>query len=218
MSEESHETVGEIVSNARDKYTVHECNECTRRKCCELRFDSAECREEREDIFLLLGIEDGYFSDLLNRIEAAWKRDEEGAVEHATRHADAVARDNCRDCVHNPKGENYEGGNAAAMYEALVKIAHYCDDIYEMDDPCCADGHILSDMARAALSKPPRKGKWKNGTKYEYEYAYCSECGRMQWAGWDTHKQAKENIESFAHYYKFCPGCGAEMEGGVYVQ
>lgn len=72
--------------------------------------------------------------------------------------------------------------------------------------------------ARAALSASPRKGKWKNGTKYEYEYAYCSECGHMQWAGWDTREQAKENIESFAHDYKFCPGCGAEMEGGVYVK
>lgn len=78
MSEESHETVGEIIAVARDKYTVHECNECTRRKCCELKFDSAECREEREDIFLSFGIEDGYFSDLLNRIEAAWKRERVG--------------------------------------------------------------------------------------------------------------------------------------------
>ena len=29
----------------------------------------------------------------------------------------------------------------------------------------------------------PRKGKWINGSGYEYEYAYCSECGRLQWAG-----------------------------------
>lgn len=71
---------------------------------------------------------------------------------------------------------------------------------------------------RPAASTPPRKGKWKNGRRYEYEYAYCSECGRMQWAGWDTHKQAEENIESFACDYKYCPGCGAEMEGGVYVK
>ena len=39
---------------------------------------------------------------------------EERAVEHATRHAESVARDNCRDCVRNPDGKNYEGGNAAA--------------------------------------------------------------------------------------------------------
>ncbi len=66
--------------------------------------------------------------------------------------------------------------------------------------------------------QPRRNGKWENGTEYEYEYAYCSECGRMQWAGWDTHKQARENIESFADKYRYCPGCGAEMEGGVYVE
>ena len=65
---------------------------------------------------------------------------------------------------------------------------------------------------------PPRKGKWMNGRGYEYEYAYCSECGRMQFAGWDTHKQAEENIESFACDYKYCPCCGAKMEGGVYVK
>lgn len=75
MSEELQDTVGKIIAVARDKYTVHECNECTWRKCCELKFDSAECREVREDIFLSLGIEDGYFSDLLNRIEAAYKRE-----------------------------------------------------------------------------------------------------------------------------------------------
>ncbi len=74
------------------------------------------------------------------------------------------------------------------------------------------------EKARCALSALPHKGKWKNGTLYEYEYAYCSECGRAQWAGWDTHKQAEEEIESFADNYRFCPGCGTEMEGGVYVK
>ena len=69
-----------------------------------------------------------------------------------------------------------------------------------------------------ALSTPAHKGKWKNGTMYEYEYAYCSECGRAQWADWDSHKQAEENIKLFACNYKYCPGCGAEMEGGVYVK
>lgn len=68
------------------------------------------------------------------------------------------------------------------------------------------------------LSSQSHKGKWKNGRNYEYEYAYCSECGRMQWAGWNSHKEAEKNIESFADDYRFCPGCGAEMEGGEYVK
>ena len=35
--------------------------------------------------------------------------------------------------------------------EALEYIAHYCDDRYRMDDPCCADGHILAGKAKEAL-------------------------------------------------------------------
>lgn len=73
-------------------------------------------------------------------------------------------------------------------------------------------------MLRAVLAEPPRMGKWVNGRGYEYEYAYCSECGRMQWASWDSHRQAEEYVESFADNYRFCPGCGAKMEGGVYVK
>ena len=36
-------------------------------------------------------------------------------------------------------------------HEALEFIAHYCDDIYRMDDSCCADGYILADKAKEAL-------------------------------------------------------------------
>ena len=93
-----------------------------------------------------------------DRIEAAWKRDEERAVEHATRHAEAVARDNCRDCVHNPKGKNYEGGNAAVMREACVNIAGYAQTAKCHTE----DGHILGYLdqiekwAKSAISAPAR--------------------------------------------------------------
>ena len=36
-------------------------------------------------------------------------------------------------------------------HEALEFIAHYDDDIYQRDDPCCADGHILAGKAKEAL-------------------------------------------------------------------
>lgn len=79
-----------------------------------------------------------------DRIEAAWKRER---VEVRMTASTTILKERVPVAV----------GNAAAMYEALVKIAHYCDDENEMDDPYCADGHILSDMARAALSAPPRQ-------------------------------------------------------------
>lgn len=143
-------------------------------------------------------------SDWADRIEAAVKR------ERVERHEYELAE--CERCAR---------ANSAAMRAALVEVdtlmGRICDHISEPN-------HILhyackaGEVARAALAAPARKGKWKNGTDYEYEYAYCSECGRMQWAGWDTHKQAEENIESFAANYRYCPGCGTEMEGGVYVK
>ena len=116
-----------------------------------------------------------------------------------------------------------ETGNAAALREARLREA--LESTEELLEHFAKPGTMLGDAFflhmrdnRAALAAPPRKGRWKNGRGYEYEYAYCSECGRMQWAGWDTHKQAEENIESFADDYRFCPGCGAEMEGGEYVK
>lgn len=60
--------------------------------------------------------------------------------------------------------------------------------------------------------------QWLNGKNYEYEFAYCSACGRMEHAGWDTHQQAKEEIGKFYESYKYCPGCGAKMTGGMYVE
>lgn len=142
--------VDKIISSARDKYTVHNCGECTYRKCCSLGFGSADCMSRRESIFLKLGIEDGYFSKLLDDIETAHKRE---LAEWESAACACVS-----DAVMSGKVavEHKLVCNAAAMYDALVKIAHYCDDKDGMDDPYCADGHILSDMARAALSAPVR--------------------------------------------------------------
>lgn len=120
---------------------------------------------------------------------------------------------------HNPPN----AVNVAAMREALeaiVKVGYphnfqheaphisgYCYEITDAITKCLE-----------ALAAPPHTGKWMNGRKYEYEYAYCSACGRMQWADWNSHREAEDNIEDFADNYKFCPGCGAKMEGGVYVK
>ena len=69
------ETIADIIAEARDKYTVHECNQCSWRKCCSKGFGSEECGKFRESIFLRLGIEDGYFTQLLDRLDAAHKRE-----------------------------------------------------------------------------------------------------------------------------------------------
>ena len=71
------ETIADIIAEARDKYTVHECNQCSWRKCCSKGFGSEECGKFRESIFLRLGIEDGYFTQLLDRLDAAHKRERE---------------------------------------------------------------------------------------------------------------------------------------------
>lgn len=86
-----------------------------------------------------------------DRIEAAAKREEEHAIEHATKHAEAIARDNCRDCIYNPRSENYVRGNAEVMRKAL-EIAH---NYFERN------GTLRSDAARAveaALASPPKNG------------------------------------------------------------
>lgn len=97
--------------------------------------------------------------DYADRVEIAARRERDRAVEHATRHAEAVARDNCRDCVHNPSGKNYEGGNAAAMREACQKTRDLlvrrgngkCQCVLTWDE-----FDYAQKMLRAALSAPAR--------------------------------------------------------------
>lgn len=83
---------------------------------------------------------------------------------------------------------------------------------------CAIRARSADEAVARAVAALPHTGKWKNGREYEYEYAYCSECGHMQWADWESHKQAEECIGGFADVYRFCPHCGAKMEGGVYVK
>ncbi len=98
-------------------------------------------------------VEQGQFARVMaDRIEAAAKRDEEHAVEHATRHAEAVARDNCRDCIYNPAGKNYECGNAAAMREALETVRKYVKET--TPDKVMLD--VIEVWCNEALAKPMR--------------------------------------------------------------
>lgn len=75
-------------------------------------------------------------------------------------------------------------------------------------------------MTNKTESTKPNKRQlaaiWINGDDYEYEFAYCSRCGRKEYAGWNTHAEAKDKVEHFHEDYRYCPGCGAHMMGGHY--
>lgn len=144
MSDQEQETLADIVADIRER--------------AENAMRNGERLVHNEAVAMLL-------RSVADRLEAAAKRDEERAVEHATRHAEAVARDNCRDCVHNPSGKNYEGGNAAAMREALVFLrdqelwmlegnVRHCVGltVFGLEQVC----KIMRGVIEEALSAPPR--------------------------------------------------------------
>ena len=68
-------------------------------------------------------------------------------------------------------------------------------------------------IAEERKSRPNLVAEWKLGP--EYESAYCSHCGHMQYADWDAYIEAAEKIGTFHEEYKFCPNCGAQMKGGT---
>jgi hypothetical protein len=75
MERKRRDEIDAILAEARNKYTVHNCNECDYRKSCDHRFDCDECKTTRKSISLAFGIEDDYFTKLLDQIEAAYKRE-----------------------------------------------------------------------------------------------------------------------------------------------
>lgn len=105
------------------------------------------------------GVAANVVMDFTDRVETAARRERDHAVEHATRHAEAVARDNCRDCVHNPRG-----GNAAAMREALKGLDEemtFCERNVELGIGFALEGlrehcRIVRQILKSALSAPPR--------------------------------------------------------------
>lgn len=127
----------EIIAEAREKYTVHNCRQCEFRKSCNNEFDSDECKDMRRSIMLGFGIEDGYFTKLLDRLEAAHKRELGATCEKSS-----------------------QVGNAAKIREALercVKMLDICL-LYSHEGYLSQNDDIRDVMAQAenALAAPPR--------------------------------------------------------------
>lgn len=115
-------TVDEIIAETREKYTVHNCSQCEFRKSCNDKFDSEKCKGMRQSIMLGFGIEDGYFTKLLDSLEAAHKREM----------ADALDTGAFVEAAHNRKvdvskaetttDKNSVVGNGAKCREALLAV------------------------------------------------------------------------------------------------
>ena len=128
-----------------------------------------------------------------DRLEAAWKRDEDHAVEHATRHAEAVARDNCRDCVHNPRGKNFEGGNAAAMCDIVTALANV---ILPPRGKADEDGWLawvraMQAKARAALADATTKNSSAVGNAAAVREALEALVAYWDWNGYDAMRESR---------------------------
>jgi len=126
MERKRRDEIDAILTEARNKYTVHECNECDYRKSCDLRFDCDECKTKRISISLAFGIEDDYFTKLLDRIEVAAKRERSDLADAH----DAIARLESelaearreRDSICMKQALSVAVGNAAALRAALKDV------------------------------------------------------------------------------------------------
>lgn len=45
----------------------------------------------------------------------------------------------------------------------------------------------------------------------EYEFAYCSKCGRQEYADWNSTSESINKIDEFSKDYRYCPWCGTRM-------
>lgn len=103
-----------------------------------------------------------------------------------------------------------------SVQEALSALLEYYQSTCNSCVWMAQDLHRLVDSARAAIASA--SAEWLNGDDYEYEFAYCSKCGHMEFADWDSHKEAKEKVGEYHVEHRYCSWCGAKMEGGRYVE
>ena len=84
------------------------------------------------------GLIDG---NIVERLSAAHRREleerEREAEEHATEHAEGVARDNCRDCILRHPYRDFGGAGVATLhkYEVRETVAGRCNLVATFTDP-----------------------------------------------------------------------------------
>ena len=162
---DTHETIADIIHEARDKYTVHNCNECNYRKSCDWNdwnFASVECEAKRQSISLLLGIDDDYFNKLLDRLDAAHKREIEATAAKCCQ-LGRLAGYGASEIKHQQDAV----GDAAKLREALKRIVDergildFCHNnisskTWEDWDKIYKTLRKWIDEAMSALAAPPR--------------------------------------------------------------
>ena len=152
MERKRRDEIDAILAEARNKYTVHDCNECDYRKSCDLRFDCDECKTTRKSISLALGIEDDYFTKLLDQIEAAHK------LERAITDVMLAVKDKP---LPHPDPDNAppltaSPGNVAALRDALNDACHAMFEFLKKQHGGFSDMANALDKGKAALAAPAR--------------------------------------------------------------
>ena len=106
--------------------------------------------------------------------------------------------------------------NDCKTVQDIIAYLRSCPNNSVLDSIVKLSADYLANKLEKAVKR--ESGLWLNGDNYEYEFAYCSKCRHMEHAGWNTHAEAKVEVEDFYQVYKYCPNCGAQMIGGHYEE
>lgn len=84
-----------------------------------------------------------------------------------------------------------------------------CRETFQPSKYCYPCREVLDAVNRipSADVREVKRGKWKDEERGNDHYVICSECG-------DEYIENDLRLDSWVkQYFKFCPNCGAEMEG-----